>query len=804
MSDNLQKLGALAFALVAITASVTAISNTLSPESRILIPILGNESVLSGQVSTSSIPINDYTASQTAASVIIKADEHNFVTCNNGGSVGTRIHDFGRVPTWAYEFTGNEPPFTGDFWVSPGELASNPQYNSINTLNTFKEGKRYYIMSAKDLRYQCGEGLKLSEYCGDSICQNSEDTNSCNEDCNQCGDGVVGGLEACDDGNSLDQDGCNAYCQAEPGYGCTGNPSDCNLLIPTLPGQGGSSSPGSSSSTSTSQAQTCTYSPIGSKDDVFVKGTATFNGQSSTDFCVSDTVLAEYSCSFGFMEGLTHNCEFGCADGACNRPPDDIASLRISIDGPQSTTYLPGTQNAVLGKVNFEKGGSPMNIENLFILVQGTTEDFNALNGRRSSSTDEIHEILEGVELYNMTTGESKAGSRLTGSQSMGHKTTGSDKGTYQIYRFDNIVVNQNSEDWEFRTDFQENITNGDKFRINICGEPTHVAEGNNVIRSFTKCDFGGLIDPVTTYQLRVIDDTTGNLISTIFPRGNIASNFHTVFDGSGGNPGPGPGPSGSPGNPGPGPETHTECRDSQCVVVSGLGNDQCSSSSDCSDLVPKAFITQKATGTSNTATENQKDISLLRFEAFASSEDLLIAKAEFEEQQGDLRDLQNYALWVDTDGNNLVDTILEDGVTFQGGRISFGNLAGGGYVLPANQAIAFEVHGDVSSSLSEDKIQLRFEIGLDDYLHLEALDDGENLNGIKTDDGACRGGVSGGCDITVSTVDSIVWNFSSQGSLFVTKDNTPLRQRQLLGGELGAEVLRLEFHAEDEDIDVT
>ena len=42
-------------------------------------------------------------------------------------------------------------------------------------------------------------------------------------------------------------------------------------------------------------------------------------------------------------------------------------------------------------------------------------------------------------------------------------------------------------------------------------------------------------------------------------------------------------------------------------------------------------------------------------------------------------------------------------------------------------------------------------------------------------------------------------------GSLFITKDDTPLRYRQLLGGEaLGEAVLRLELHAEGEDIQVS
>ncbi|MET0341771.1 MAG: DUF4215 domain-containing protein [Polyangiales bacterium] len=36
-----------------------------------------------------------------------------------------------------------------------------------------------------------------------------------------CGDGILGGVEACDDGNVLDGDGCSAACAREPGFDCT-------------------------------------------------------------------------------------------------------------------------------------------------------------------------------------------------------------------------------------------------------------------------------------------------------------------------------------------------------------------------------------------------------------------------------------------------------------------------------------------------------------------------------------------------------------------------------------------------------
>ncbi len=43
----------------------------------------------------------------------------------------------------------------------------------------------------------------------------------------RCGDGVVASVEACDDANTANGDGCSSSCEVEPGYACTGAPSAC-------------------------------------------------------------------------------------------------------------------------------------------------------------------------------------------------------------------------------------------------------------------------------------------------------------------------------------------------------------------------------------------------------------------------------------------------------------------------------------------------------------------------------------------------------------------------------------------------
>ena len=43
-----------------------------------------------------------------------------------------------------------------------------------------------------------------------------------------CGDGVITPSESCDDGGTSTGDGCDDTCEIEPGWECTGEPSACS------------------------------------------------------------------------------------------------------------------------------------------------------------------------------------------------------------------------------------------------------------------------------------------------------------------------------------------------------------------------------------------------------------------------------------------------------------------------------------------------------------------------------------------------------------------------------------------------
>jgi len=358
------------------------------------------------------------------------------------------------------------------------------------------------------------------------------------------------------------------------------------------------------------------------------------------------------------------------------------------------------------------------------------------------------------VEIRNRTTGRTVSAVRLTTTGGAGNSATAL-PGEYQIYRFDDFVV-KGKQTWQFRGDFTSNAGahpgNGDRFKIAICGEPTHILSSGSLTTNTTYCDFGGIFGAggtvtagIATYQMQVEGISTGDKVGDVRPRGSIVGNNQEVVDAT------------------------------LTVAMQGLA-------------------------TADSAVENSKDVNLLRFEAKASSaEDLLLTKSVFEASSGSLLNASNYALWVDTDGDRAVDTILEDGVASQSSQVSFTELAGGGYVLPKEQTVVFEVHGDVASSLTGDDLKLTFDTGSTvTYLEAEKLADGSSLSGLKLN-GTC----STTCDITVTTTDSTAWYFKAQGDLYVTRDSA-IGPRQLLAGTLGESILKINFHAEFEDVDIT
>jgi len=92
----------------------------------------------------------------------------------------------------------------------------------------------------------CGDNIVGgTEQCDDGNTNNNDDciidTNSSYECMNAiCGDGYLWnqgtGAEQCDDSNTDNGDGCSSTCLIENGWGCTGEPSICNVTVTTCAG----------------------------------------------------------------------------------------------------------------------------------------------------------------------------------------------------------------------------------------------------------------------------------------------------------------------------------------------------------------------------------------------------------------------------------------------------------------------------------------------------------------------------------------------------------------------------------------
>lgn len=389
----------------------------------------------------------------------------------------------------------------------------------------------------------------------------------------------------------------------------------------------------------------------------------------------------------------------------------------VEVDGPVQQKYTADDDDAVLAKVIMTPGAESVDVQSMYVAIIGTTSADAVL-----SKT--IANVLEDVELRNTKTGRTISGVRVTSGTPTPYGDA-SGVGTFQLYRFDDFIVDK-QETWELRVDFiTGGPSSGDKFKVSI-----------NTVEGTDTTTFGGLMTADADYNLVAEGVTTGDTLTDIRPGSVITGNTHRIAS-------------------------------------------------------PTLAIAGRAIGTSDTAVKNTKNINLLRFDATAGeAEDILLTSAVFASDSGSLLNVQNYALWVDSDGDRVVDTILEKGVAAGGtsnNSVTFDDLAGGGYVVPADETVTFEVHADVASQLTNSDILLKF--ATSDYASAEEVDNGSSL--------------TVGTEITIVTATSKNYVLVNQGDLFVKENNKP-RSRQLLGGALGDTVLRLEFRSQYEDIDVT
>jgi|GEM_PF-2190772 len=394
---HLSTIGAAAFALVAITVSSTSVYKSYSPSTPVLVPpMLSDGRLFTAQ--TATISINEFTPDQSAQGIVLPKDTHNFFRCTTGGNMSIEANSLGDVRTWMYEFTGNEPPFNGEFFISAGEIAANSKYDAMNTLQTFSTGKRYYQMGQVDMYFKCDSGLSRGLL-----------------PVEVCGDGIVSDTEECDDGNSEDHDGCSQSCTTEVGYRCESEPSNCTQIIPMLPSNTSNDTVAENTKNAAPEdidttepentddipttiqecmkddslywdvtlnrcsnaVQTCADpDSLGKEGDDILTQSSAFGflnakgnpfdkrfRKEAADFCATDTVLIEYSCEERFLKENIVTCPSGsCIDGHCTEadPPDpneptpytNITSV-INGNGASSSYSIPFGNNSTIGRFSF-------------------------------------------------------------------------------------------------------------------------------------------------------------------------------------------------------------------------------------------------------------------------------------------------------------------------------------------------------------------------------------------------------------------------------------------------------------------
>ncbi|MCH7974627.1 MAG: OmpA family protein, partial [Bacteroidetes bacterium] len=134
----------------------------------------------------------------------------------------------------------------------------------------------------------------------------------------------------------------------------------------------------------------------------------------------------------------------------------------------------------------------------------------------------------------------------------------------------------------------------------------THILSAGSLISNTTTCSFASLITTSTAYHMQVEGLSTGDKVGDVRPRGNLAGNFHRI-------------------------------------------------------ATATLTVAVREIGTGDTSVEQAPNINLFRFETRAGeAEDILFTKVIFEAASGALQNGQNYALWVDTDGDGVADYLDE------------------------------------------------------------------------------------------------------------------------------------------------
>lgn len=166
-----------------------------------------------------------------------------FNTCKKMGMVGGGIHDATTLRNACLGTGTSQPDPVGIIAKScidkPRALiAAQCQNKGVSIAQAFPgcgATNTAGMTTCLDQRITCRTCEMLNAVDGlTRDCDLLDDGNDANQSCNEpttCGDGIVDGAEACDDGDASSGDGCSASCQLETGWTCSaGAPTVCQSI----------------------------------------------------------------------------------------------------------------------------------------------------------------------------------------------------------------------------------------------------------------------------------------------------------------------------------------------------------------------------------------------------------------------------------------------------------------------------------------------------------------------------------------------------------------------------------------------
>lgn len=211
-----------------------------------------------------------------------------------------------------------------------------------------------------------GGGLGFSSNSTDqgSACKNgSGDVGNATLSCPVCGDGIVEVPdEGCDDGNTMDGDGCSANCTDETGFDCDSPPNMRSVCYNVTCGDGIRVAGEDCDTGGLAGCSDCTI------DDGFNCTTPSFAISTCVAICGDGKVLGDETCDDGNMDSLDgcsnacavevgYNCSkshsngtsicellpnFDCIDGQCSQCGNGVLELPEECDDDMQSSGMSG------------------------------------------------------------------------------------------------------------------------------------------------------------------------------------------------------------------------------------------------------------------------------------------------------------------------------------------------------------------------------------------------------------------------------------------------------------------------------